>query len=542
MDPATEQLVRDYLNRVAVAARTSMSPDEVRTFLARLRDSIERQCGAYGAADLAEVSDVLATLGEPKSLAELERARLSAVRAGLDGAVSPYTAGPQGAAGPQAAGGRRGSSRKARGMVPGPLDAGGKPAGDFGGRQPWFPVKPWRTTRHRDDQLAGAAGPAAGAAGTGSPAGAAEPGRAASSQAIQRRPVTARWRPGEVLTDKAGRRKALPRPRGPQGRDSPVLLPVKQGRTSWQGRRAGTGSTAAAEPAAAEPAAAVGSAAAEQTAAEPAAAEQRGESLAFVVEPTPGPRRTPAALPKFRPVRWPDAASRPSQGRVPAPPQARSPEPVPAAAGSYLDREPGDEPEFGGPPEFGRDAEFGGPPGFGGDAAGGDEPAVGDEAAARPWRRPGPRPASGSGDGMPGAGPDRAERVASWLAALSAAAWAMARRHPLETIAVVVLGLGGLIYPPVWLAGALLAISSRLWDIRDKITGLAVPAVLTIVGAAGLAMVTSHASAGAYVRDALMIGGYLLRAGAVLGAAYLTWRVRVGQRQPPPPPWRRDYH
>ena len=128
------------------------------------------------------------------------------------------------------------------------------------------------------------------------------------------------------------------------------------------------------------------------------------------------------------------------------------------------------------------------------------------------------------------------------VAALSAAAWAMARRHPLETIAVVVLGLGGLIYPPVWLAGALLAISSRLWDIRDKITGLAVPAVLTIVGAAGLAMVTSHASAGAYVRDALMIGGYLLRAGAVLGAAYLTWRVRVGQRQPPPPPWRRDYH
>jgi hypothetical protein len=132
--------------------------------------------------------------------------------------------------------------------------------------------------------------------------------------------------------------------------------------------------------------------------------------------------------------------------------------------------------------------------------------------------------------------------MASRLAALSAAAWVIARRHPLEAAAVVVLGLGGLIFPPVWLAGALLAMPSRLWDIRDKITGLAVPAVLTIVGAAGLGTVISHASAGAYVHDALMIGGYLLRAGAVLGAAYLTWRLRAGHRQPPPPPWRRDYH
>jgi hypothetical protein len=171
-----------------------------------------------------------------------------------------------------------------------------------------------------------------------------------------------------------------------------------------------------------------------------------------------------------------------------------------------------------------------------GDAAGGDE------ATASAWRHTGLRPAYGGGDGTPGAGPDRAERMASWLAALSAASWVMARRHPLEAAAVVVLGLGGLIYPPVWLAGALLATTSRLWDIRDKMTGLAVPAVLTIVGAAGLGTVISHGSAGAYVHDALMIGGYLLRAGAVLGAAYLTWRVRVGQRQPPQSPWRRDYH
>jgi len=71
MDPSTEQLVRDYLNRVAVAARRSMGPDELRAFLARLRESIERQCTAYGVASQADVSSVLAALGGPEALVDL---------------------------------------------------------------------------------------------------------------------------------------------------------------------------------------------------------------------------------------------------------------------------------------------------------------------------------------------------------------------------------------------------------------------------------------------------------------------------------------
>jgi hypothetical protein len=105
---------------------------------------------------------------------------------------------------------------------------------------------------------------------------------------------------------------------------------------------------------------------------------------------------------------------------------------------------------------------------------------------------------------------------------------------------VILLGLGGLIFPPVWLLGALAALPSRLWDIRDKLTGLATPAVVTIVGGAGLAM-GSHTSGTAYFHEALTIGGYLIRAGAVLGAGYLAWRVQRGQRQPAEPPWRRQY-
>ncbi len=52
MDPSTEQLVRDYLNQVAVAARRSMGPDEVRAFLTRLHGSIERLCTAQGVASM----------------------------------------------------------------------------------------------------------------------------------------------------------------------------------------------------------------------------------------------------------------------------------------------------------------------------------------------------------------------------------------------------------------------------------------------------------------------------------------------------------
>ena len=58
------------------------------------------------------------------------------------------------------------------------------------------------------------------------------------------------------------------------------------------------------------------------------------------------------------------------------------------------------------------------------------------------------------------------------------------QRCPLEASAVVVLGIGGASYPPVWLLGAALALASSLWDYRDKWVGLAVPLLLTVIGTA----------------------------------------------------------
>ncbi len=115
----------------------------------------------------------------------------------------------------------------------------------------------------------------------------------------------------------------------------------------------------------------------------------------------------------------------------------------------------------------------------------------------------------------------------------------LAREHPLEIGAVVLLGLGGLIFPPIWLIGALLALSSRAWDIRDKWTGVAGPVAVVIIGTWVLVTVGHHhGSFSGYLSSAWLIGERLSRAAAVLGAAYLAWRLRRGPRELTPP-WHR---
>jgi hypothetical protein len=118
----------------------------------------------------------------------------------------------------------------------------------------------------------------------------------------------------------------------------------------------------------------------------------------------------------------------------------------------------------------------------------------------------------------------------------------MARRQPLEATAIVLLGLGGLIFPPIWILGCGLAMLSRIWDFRDRWVGLAGPVILVIVGTAVVvALGGQRTSIGSYAREAWMWANYLSRAGAVLGAAYLAWRVRHGRRAPAVPPWNRPH-
>jgi hypothetical protein len=137
---------------------------------------------------------------------------------------------------------------------------------------------------------------------------------------------------------------------------------------------------------------------------------------------------------------------------------------------------------------------------------------------------------------------DLSATLGSGLGSAGTAVLMLARRCPLEAGAIVLMGLGGLIYPPVWLLGAAVALLSKQWDFRDRWIGLAGPVLLVIAGTGFLVgLGGSHSSISPYLHEAWTSAVWLSRAGAVFGAGYLTWRVQRGPRQPPVPPWNRPH-
>ncbi len=139
-------------------------------------------------------------------------------------------------------------------------------------------------------------------------------------------------------------------------------------------------------------------------------------------------------------------------------------------------------------------------------------------------------------EGEPAPAPRR-----SPVAVVLAEAWALARKHPLEAVATVLLGVGGLIlpWPPFWLIGGLVALRSRRWDARDKWMALAGPGLVALA----VLIIRAATSPGnffpAFYHAAQHDGGASIRAGCVLCAAYLVWRLRRGPRLRTLPPWQR---
>lgn len=119
-----------------------------------------------------------------------------------------------------------------------------------------------------------------------------------------------------------------------------------------------------------------------------------------------------------------------------------------------------------------------------------------------------------------------------------------ARANPVEVLAVVLLGLGGAVYPPVWLLGAIFAlVANKVWDYRDRWVGLAGPVLLLVVGTvAGVSLSgASHSSMASFVHEAWVYADVLSRVAAVIGATYLAVRLRRGKREPPVPPWHKPH-
>ncbi len=445
MNPPAEQLVRDYLNRLSLAARSRLGLSDRQALLDQTRARIEAEVGSLSRATPAQVRQTLAALGDPIALVENERTKIAARKeAAIGSRIGGLANGAVRQVWPHGTGAAHASVRAA---------AGAEPTFDLQvpGRLPVTSgiSAPALVTFSEVPAAPGTASAAVPPAGSGSPAATALPVPAGSPVAV-RSPV-----PPVSSSVSIG----LPPPGGPP-------LP---------------GVTAPATP-----------------------------SLPGDTAPPPISLQAPASEPGHRHA--PDASDLPERNGVPPrtllPRPSPSPEslagaPLPAPNPPDRSEEPDrpDEPEPG--------VEFSIPA---------------DESAGR---------AGGSGRlaGMSSIAADRISRLGSGLLAL-------ALRDRLETIAIVLLAIGAAVYPPIWLIGALVAISSKKWDRRDKWLGLAVPVLLVIFGAVLLmALGGQRPSVGSYAFEAWLAAGRLSRIAAVLGAGYLLRRVYQGKREPRRPPW-----
>ena len=117
----------------------------------------------------------------------------------------------------------------------------------------------------------------------------------------------------------------------------------------------------------------------------------------------------------------------------------------------------------------------------------------------------------------------------------------LARDNLLETIAILLLGLGGLILPYVfWPVGAIVALFSRLWDVKDKSLAITGPLLVALAGSVfGALIIGGSGNVVLVYTHAFRVDfNILIRVGSVLTAAYLAWRVAQGPRVKVPP-WQR---
>ncbi len=111
----------------------------------------------------------------------------------------------------------------------------------------------------------------------------------------------------------------------------------------------------------------------------------------------------------------------------------------------------------------------------------------------------------------------------------------------MEASAIVLLGLGGAVFPPVWLIGAVVALGSRLWDHRDKWLALAVPVLLTVMAAVAGVALGGGRGVGHGVHEGWIFADIASRGCALLSAVYLGWRSYRGRRPLAVPPWNRPH-
>src|ERR1700719_3666599 len=74
--PSAQQMIREYLGRVSVAATKVLPKGDRLLFVGRTRAGIEAKVGPLASADADAVANALTSLGDPDELANRERERL----------------------------------------------------------------------------------------------------------------------------------------------------------------------------------------------------------------------------------------------------------------------------------------------------------------------------------------------------------------------------------------------------------------------------------------------------------------------------------
>lgn len=436
--PSGQQMIREYLGRVSVAATKVLPKGDRLLFVGRTRAAIEAQVGPLASADADDVRNALITLGDPEALAKQERERLYSARRRGAAAAPPALWKP--------------AKESRRGAVPPP------PPRRLGPGQARRP-RPWP---HR-----GLTGP--------------EEPPPAESVSPASPPAPAPVVPRQADSpEETGLPAEIPAPETPAPEIPAPEIPAPD------------------TPAPDTPAA-------------------MGDTVTADVPTGPVP-----------------TADVPASGLPPAdvlPPEE------PASGLPPADAPPPEEPAAHVPDVPGADQAD---PSLNGRDPGGTPPG---------WMRPRPAPAPGEteplsivpGMGQPAEGDEPAPAPRrSPAAAPLAEAWALARKHPLEAVAVSLLGIGGLILPfPFWLIGGLVALKSRRWDARDKWMALAGPPLITLAVLIIRAATSPGNFFSAFYQAAHHDLGLSIRAGCVLCAAYLVWRLRRGPRLRTLPPWQR---
>ena len=448
MSPPTEQLIRDYLNRLSVAARGQLGPEDRRALVNRTRDFIERKTGFAGPPTALDVARLLSGLGDPAGLVQQERQRLASVRGEV----------------PEPAAGRTRLARVLR------RDQGKA-------RSPsWhWPVQEGSRADLQLTLLDGAGADREEVAPGGTVLTGTVVNGAGPDARVPDEPVSDEPGPDEPVSDEPVSDEPVSDTTAPDSRghehEAPAstngttrLIPAQPGEPSWFMQTLGSRTSGqAARP-------------------EVGQSKPRWPSLAASADSPeqPGDAEQPVDLEQSR-------------------------DPEPAVAGVT-------EPAGAGTRQFA--------------AAGSPEAGDASSAVVAPaWQLTMPT------ESLLARQVGRAVRgVVSWY-----------RRCPLEASAVVLLGIGGASYPPVWLLGAALALASPVWDYRDKWVGLALPVLLTVIGAAFGVARGGHVSVGEGVHEGWVYAVVISRIVAALGAGYLAWRTMHGRRPPPVPPWNRPH-